>query len=108
MMSKRIRILERKAKELSLDIKAIVEEHDSYKIDGDPQSWFEKLPIETLYESFEREYGIPRKVPPLPTMIHKFGLRKLHDKTQEELQRVEQELRVARIEDLLGKIDKLL
>lgn len=107
LSSKKIRGLQRKAKELSMDIQAIVKEHDSYMIKGDAKTWLERLSVETLNESLSIEHGVRKEVMPLTAMKHKFGLRKLHEKTQEELIKVQSELRVEKIDILLNRIAQI-
>jgi hypothetical protein len=106
----RCRRLRRNIRELNLDVQAIIEEHDRYRLGGDPnriEEFFESLPIETLRESLERENGRPRTTFSLRDMHHKFGLRKLHDKKMEELARRQCEYNIARIEMLESKIRKV-
>ena len=100
---KKIRKLERSVKELSLDLQAITAEHDNYLF-GD--NWFTCLPIETLKESLDRQYGKPRNKPALGDLKHKFGLRKLHEQTKEKLNQVDSELKIAKIDGLLERISR--
>jgi hypothetical protein len=106
--SKKIRGLQKKARELSLDIQAIVKEHDSYMIKGDAKTWLERLSVETLNDSLSIEHGVRRDSLPLAAMKHKFGLRKLHDKVQQELDRVQSELRVEKIDTVLKRIAQVV
>jgi hypothetical protein len=106
----RCRRLKRHIKELYLDVKAIIEEHDRYRLGGDMdriEQFFESLPIETLRESLERENGKPRTTFSLRDMHHKFGLRRLHDQKQAELERRQREYNIARMEVLQNKIQKV-
>ncbi len=105
--SKKIRDLQKKAHELSLDIQAIVKEHDSYTIRGDAKNWLERLSVETLNDSLCIEHDVRKDALPLTVMKHKFGLRKLHEKTQEELDQVQSELKTEKIDALLNRINQI-
>ena len=106
----RCRRLKRHIKELYLDVNAIIEEHDRYRLGGDTnriEEFFESLPIETLHESLERDSGKPRTTLSLRDMHHKFGLRRLHDQKQDELERRQHEYNVAKIEVIQNKIARI-
>jgi hypothetical protein len=100
----KIKKLERDVQELALDLKAITEEHDHYCFGTnlkETEAWFHSLPIETLKESLDRQYGHPRSKPSLQDMKHKFNLRKLHDETQAELLEKQSKLFIAKIDRIL-------
>lgn len=103
--SKRIKQLRRSVKELYLDLEAITAEHDNYQF-GD--GWFSSLPIETLKDSLDRQLGKPRQKPALGDLKHKYGLRRLHEQTSNQLLKANSELRIAEIDGLLEKIGKLV
>jgi hypothetical protein len=106
----RCRRLKRHIKELYLDVEGIIKEHDRYRLGGDQdriEQFFESLPIETLRESLAREHGKPRTTFSLRDMHHKFGLRKLHDQKQQELECRQHEYNIAQIEVVQNKIRKV-
>lgn len=105
---KKLRRLYRSVQELDLDIKAIEEEHDKYRLQGSDSEvmrWFDSLPIETLRESCDYDYGKPRIKYSLHDISCKFDLKRLYDKKSEELEKKQSELHVARIDRVLGKIE---
>ena len=69
--------------------------------------FFDSLPISTLCESLKREAGKPRETFSLADMKHKFGLRKLHERKQEELERKQHEYNIAKIEVIQNNIRKV-
>ena len=105
-----VKRLEKNIQELTLDLKAIVDEHDRYCWPSHEQAaaWLESLPIETLHESLERQLGYPRHKMSLHDLRHKFGLRRLHEVTQYELEQTERELRIAKYDRALKKIERIL
>jgi hypothetical protein len=105
-----VKKLEKSIQELSLDLKAIIDEHDQYCWPSHEHAaaWFESLPIETLRESVEREHGEPRHKMSLHDLKHKFGLRRLHEKTQAKLEQKERDLRVVRYEQVIREIERIL
>jgi hypothetical protein len=92
--SRTVKRLERSIRELTLDLKAITDEHDRYCWPTHEQAvaWFESLPIETLRESVERDHGKPR----------------LHEKTQAQLEQKERDLREARYDRAIKEIERIL
>ena len=106
---RRVKRLEKKVDELLLDLNAIADEHDRYRFGGTAavESWINCLPIETLRESINRDWGKPRTKMALGDLKHKFGLRKLHDDYQKRLERAEIELNVAKIDKVLEQIGKV-
>ena len=102
MRLRKIEKLEKRIQELALDLIAIAQEHDRYQFGQGPQaaeSWLHSLPIETLNDSIRVERQLPRLKPNLGDLRHKFGLRKLHEKTQHDLEEAQRQLRLARIEE---------
>ena len=105
-----IKRLEREVRELALDIKAIIDEHDSYTIADTTEGvrqWFNSLPIESLNESLRRERGLPRTRPSLKDIDHRTGLRREHDRTKDAFEKAESDLRIARIELVMARIAKI-
>ena len=105
-----VKKLKKSVKELCLDLQALTEEHDKYVPKGSSEEimeWFHSLPIETLSESLNRERQLPRTKYSLLDIKHKFALRKLHNKKQEELEAKQIELNIARIDCVLSKIEKV-
>lgn len=94
--------------ELSLDLKAIAEEHDKYCLNSssndETSNWLYSMPIETLSDSINKEFQRPRNKYSLHDMKHKFALRKLHEKKKEELDILKSELNIAKIDNLLSLI----
>jgi hypothetical protein len=108
--AKQVKRLQKTVKELDLDLKAIVEEHDRYRLQGPDDkimNWFHSLPIETLVESLDREYHKPRTKYSLHDMKHKFALRKLHEKKSKELEQKKTELNLAKINHVLAQIERI-
>jgi hypothetical protein len=108
--ARQVKRLQRSVEELGLDLKAILEEHDRYRLKGTNEEimdWFQSLPIETLRESCDREHGFPRTKYSLRDMQHNFALRKLHEKKTQEFERKQSELNVARINHVLAQIERV-
>ena len=108
---KRVKSLQRKVNSLSKDIQAIIQEHDTYVLskDGEAEKFFSfDLPIETLNDSLLRARGGPRSKYSLKDFYHKIALRRLAEKTKEELDDAERNLRLAKIEVLLDRAKKEL
>lgn len=108
--ARQVKRLQRSVEELSLDLEAILEEHDRYRIKGTAEEvmeWFHSLPIETLHESCDRERGNPRTKYSLRDMQHNFALRRLHEKKTQEFERKQSELNVARINHVLAQIERI-
>lgn len=108
--ARQIKRLQRSVEELDLDIKAILEEYDRYRMKGTNEEimdWFQSLPIETLRESCDRERGNPRCKYSLKDMQHNFSLRRLHEQKTFEFQRKQSELNVARINHVLAQIERI-
>lgn len=108
--AQQVKRLQRSVSELDLDVKAILEEHDRYRMKGSDEEilkWFQSLPIETLHESCDREHQKPRTKYSLHDMKHKFSLRRLHEKKVQELVKRKSELNVARINCILAQIEKV-
>lgn len=106
----RVKRLQKCVKELNLDLQAILEEHDRYRLKGSDEevmNWFHSLPIETLRESCERERGKPRTRYSLHDMRHKFALRRLHEQKCNELVAKQAELNIAKINCILAKIERI-
>lgn len=103
-----VKHLQETVEELGLDIKAIAEEHDRYCLNYSSETeafnWLHSMPIETLSDSVNRDNQRPRSKYSLHDMRHKFALRKLHEKKREELEVLQIQLNIARIDVLLGKI----
>lgn len=109
--ARQVKRLLRSVRELDLDLKAIINEHDEYRLkctNEEITDWFQSLPIETLKESCDREHGRPRTKYSLDHMRHKFALRRLYEKKLIELERKKSELIVANINHILAQIDKAL
>lgn len=104
-----VNTLQETVEELGLDLKAIADEHDQYCLktstEDEAINWFHSMPIETLSDSLNREYKRPRTKYSLHDMRHKFALRKLHEKKKEELDKIKIDLKVARIDFILSKIE---
>lgn len=112
MMSKNteLKLLKRNVKTLNLDLKALMQEHDHYALEGsdeDAKEWFHSLPIETLYDSISKDLFLPRRKYSLKDMKMKFYLKKEYEKTQEELERKKIQLNIAVIDDLLNQIKNI-
>jgi hypothetical protein len=108
--NRQLRRLQRSVKELDLDLQAILEEHDRYRLRGSDESilnWFESLPIETLCESLDHDHHRPRTRYSLQDMRHKFALRRLHEKKTAELVQKQSELKVAKIDCVLAEIERI-
>jgi hypothetical protein len=108
--AKQVKRLQRSVRELDLDLKAIVEEHDRYRLQGpDDQvmNWFHSLPIETLAESLDIEHHKPRTKYSLHDMKHKFALRRLHEKKSKELEQKKSELNIAKINLVITQIERI-
>ena len=106
----KLRRLRRSVMSLSLDVQAIEQEHDMYRLDGDLQTaeeWFHSMPIESLGDSLAHDRGYPLGKYSLHDMKHKFKLRKLHEQKLEELELKQIEFNVAKIENILSKIKKI-
>jgi hypothetical protein len=109
-ISKQIKKFQRNIKNLSLDVKAIIEEHDRYTLNGskeEVEKWFHSLPIESLKESLNREYGRPRTRYTLHDMKHKFALRKLYEQKQDALVEEQRKLNIAKIDYILLQIERI-
>lgn len=107
---RQIKRLQRSVNELNLDLQAILEEHDRYRLKGSKDEimeWFNSLPIETLFESLDNEHQRPRKKYSLQHMKHKFALRKLHEKKKQELEKKQTDLNIAKIDCILEKIERV-
>jgi hypothetical protein len=106
----RARRLYNDVKELSLDLKAIIEEHDRYRLGGNPdrvEKFFESLPIETLRESIDFDSKCPREKYSLRDMHHKFGLRRYYYQKQHELELKQHQLNIAKIDIIISRIKKV-
>ena len=107
-----VKYLQETVEELGLDLKAIADEHDrycfSYSSDKEAFDWLHSMPIETLSDSINRDKQMPRSKYSLHDMQHKFALRKLHEKKKEELEVLQTQLNVAKIDVLLDKIKKVI
>lgn len=107
---KQVKRLQKAVKELGLDLEAILEEHDRYRLKGSSEEvmdWFQSLPIETLRESIDREHKKPRTKYSLHDMKHKFELRKLHELKTKELEQKQSQLNVAKINSILAQIERI-
>lgn len=108
--ARQVKRLEKSVKELGLDVQAILEEHDRYRLKGSNEEimeWFQSLPIETLHESLDRERQKPRTKYSLHDMTHKFALRRLHEQKIRELDRKQTDLNVAKINLILAQIERV-
>jgi hypothetical protein len=97
-------------RELSLDVRAIIEEHDRYRLGADTgriEKFLDGFPIETLHESIDFEHRRPRKKYSLQDMMHKFSLRKLYYQKQEELERKQHQLNITKIDIIISRIKKV-
>ena len=107
-----VKHLQETVEELGLDLKAIAEEHDrycfNYSTDDDAINWLHSMPIETLSDSLNRDNKRPRLKYSLHDMQHKFALKKLHEKKKEELEDLQTQLNVAKIDMLLNTIKKII
>jgi hypothetical protein len=105
-----VRKLQKSVRELDADLKTIVKEHDKYGINGTEEEiaqWFQCFPIETLRESIDFENHRPREKYSLQDMKKRFSLRKLHEKKKDALDKAKSDLRIAKIEILLSKIERV-
>jgi hypothetical protein len=100
--------LSKTVEELGLDLQAIAEEHDRYRLNSsnedEAMAWLHSLPIENLSDSLNKEHQLPRTKYSLNDMKHKFLLRKLHEKKKEELELLQLELNIAKIDCLIKRI----
>ena len=107
--AQQVKKLQRNLKTLSLDLEAIIQEHDKYRLSGtndEIMHWYQSLPIESLKESLERDRHIPQTKYSLHHMKHKFALRKLCLKKTEEFEKMKIELNLAKIDCALEVIRK--
>jgi len=107
---KNLRRVKRRVKQATLELQMIEEEHDEYRIDGsieDIEDWFHSLPIESLRESLNQEYGLPRESYSLKDMLMKFGLQREYDSVQENLTQLKRELYIAKIDCVLSEIERI-
>lgn len=106
-----LKLLTKTIKELTLDLQAIVEEHDRYRLNSssvdDAFGWLNSLPIESLKESLDKDYSNPRSKYSLSDMKHKFALRKLHDQKKEKLEDLKSKLNIAKIDELINIINNI-
>lgn len=102
--------LEEEIKETTLDIKAIIEEHDRYKFKSDKEvyAFMESLPIETLRDSLNKDLGKPRSKISLKDIPHIAKLYREFDKKQESLQKLKNDLFIAQVDELQEKINKII
>jgi len=103
-----VKALQETVKELGLDLLALAEEHDKYCLNSNTEDeawrWLHSMPIETLSDSLNNEHKRPRSKYSLHDMRNKFALRKLHEKKKGELEALQIQLNIAKIDLLLGKI----
>jgi len=103
--------------ELSKELESIIAEHDSYAVEDvddleKVESFLESFPIETLKESLEFEKPpelrkIELKKFSLPYLKVKLNLKHQFEKKEVELNDKKTQLRVALIDELLEKIQKI-
>lgn len=107
--NKSIKKLQHEVEELSLDLIAIADEHDKYSLPSGLVSanWIDSLPIETLSESLNVSKGEPRSGFSLRGLVHRPKLRKLYDKTKDELESKASELTIKKIDLILKQIRKI-
>lgn len=106
----RARRLRNDVRELTLDVKAIIEEHDRYRLGGNIEQiekFFDSLPIETLRDSILFEKNQPRERYSLKDMCHKFGLRRYYHQKKHELDLKQHELNIAKIDIIISRIKKV-
>jgi hypothetical protein len=104
----KIEQLQETVEELALDLKALAEEHDlycfNYSSDKEAIDWLHSMPIETLSDSINRDKQRARSKYSLSDIRHKRALRKLHEKKKDELETLQTQLSIAKIDVILGKI----
>ena len=106
-----VKALQETVEELGLDLQALAEEHDkycfNYSSEDEALNWLHSLPIESLSDSINNECQRPRSKYSLHDMRHKFALRKLHEKKKDELETLQIQLNIAKIDLLIGKIENI-
>lgn len=109
-MKNKLEELEKRAKEAIQDLEALTKEHDFYQLsDEEAKNFFsfENLPINSLDDSIRFQRRLPRNRFSMQMMKHRFALRKLCDLKQEELDKLNSDVRVYNIEILLEKINEI-
>lgn len=108
--TKTIKNIEQEIVETTLDIKAIMEEHDRYKFKSEQEAYtfIESLPIETLKESLDKDNGKPRSRISLKDIPHVNRLHREFDKKQDSLMKLKKDLFIAKIDELQEKINKII
>ena len=98
-----------RVKSLSADAEYLINEHDSYSFESNEAaaSWFESLPIETLEESLNIDYGRPTGKFSLKDMSNKFSLRRAYGKKSEELEMAVRDLNIANIDYIMSKVESV-
>lgn len=105
--AKALRLNKLKVKKLSIDVDALIDEHDFYTFATEQEAaeWFQSFPIETLGESLSMDRNAPREKPSLQDMYLKSKLRKDYYKKSESLEKAIYELNIANIDFILSKVD---
>lgn len=110
MKLSRTKQIEKEIKKTTLDIKAIMEEHDRYKFKSDKEAYafMESLPIETLTDSLNKDLGKPRSRISLKDIPHVNKLHREFDEKQESLKKLKNDLFIAQIDELQEKINNII
>jgi hypothetical protein len=98
-----IKTLKKRIRELSLDLKAISEEYSIYESQD-----INRLPIDSLHDSITLQNGNIINRITLKSMHHKSGLKKLYGEKKDELEAIQRELNIAKIDAAMEKINEIL
>jgi predicted Zn-dependent protease len=106
-MSSKTEVLEQDIRQIESKLKNIVEEHEALRMGGDLkaiEAWYQCFPIESLRESLEVDWNLPRTKYSLASLKKKSDLRKAHAKTSEEYAEKQRALKIAKIDSILAKM----
>lgn len=102
--------INRKVRQLARDVSSIISKHNAYSINGvvNKVTWFERYPIETLFDSLNKDRGIRTSNFSIQDLEEKGKLRRLHYEKIDELAIAQHKRNEAEIDVMLEKVKRLL